>query len=62
MASNGNRESGLKFRESANVSFPLLLDGSRRFYTLLGLKRSVKAVWSMPTLKSYAEEKVAGLP
>ena len=62
MASNGNRKSGLRFRESVSLSFPLLLDGLRQFYRQLGLRRSIKAVWSVPTLKSYAEEKVAGVP
>ena len=38
------------------------MDGSRQFYRLLGLKRSIKAVWSVNTLKSYAEEKIAEVP
>lgn len=62
VASNGVRDSGLEFMKSANLSFPLLLDGTREFYRHLGLKRSIKAVWSVPTLKSYAEEKVAEVP
>lgn len=45
-----------------NLSFQLLLDGSRQFYRLLGLKRSINNVWRVATLKGYAEEKVAGVP
>ena len=62
VASNGNRESGLEFRKLVNLSFPLLLDGERQFYRRLGLKRSIVAVWSVKTLKSYAEEKIAEVP
>lgn len=62
MASNGIRDSGLEFIKSSKLSFPLLLDGTREFYRRLGLKRSIKAVWSVPTLKYYAEEKVAEVP
>ena len=62
VASNGNRDSGLEFIKSSNLTYPLLLDGSRELYRRLGLKRSIKAVWSVPTLKYYAEEKVAEIP
>ena len=62
VASNGIRDSGLQFLESAKSKFLLLLDGARHFYRQLGLKRSIKAVWSVATLKSYAEEKVADVP
>ena len=62
VASNGNRESGLEFVKLVNLSFPLLLDGERQFYRRLGLKRSITAVWSVKTLKSYAEEKIAKVP
>ena len=62
MASNGIRDSGLEFIKSTSLTFPLLLDGTREFYRRLGLKRSIKAVWSVPTLKYYAEEKVAEVP
>ena len=62
VASNGNRESGLKFRKMVDLLFPLLLDGERQFYRRLGLKRSITAVWSVMTLKAYAEEKVAEVP
>lgn len=62
VASNGKRESGLEFCKLVNLPFSLLLDGSREFYRRLGLKRSVKAVRSVATLKSYADEKVAGVP
>ena len=56
------RDSGLQFIKFAKLTFPLFLDGKREFYRSLGLKRSIKAVWSVPTLKSYAEEKVAEVP
>ena len=62
VASNGNRDSALQFRETVKLLFPLFLDGSRLFYRQLGLKRSIKAVWSVATLKAYAEEKVAQVP
>ena len=62
VASNGNRDSALKFCEFTNLSFQLLLDSSRQFYRLLGLKRSINNVWRVATLKGYAEEKVAGVP
>ena len=62
VASNGNQDSALKFCELINLSFQLVLDGSRQFYRLLGLKRSISNVWRVATLKGYAEEKVAGVP
>ena len=62
MASNGVRDSGLEFIKSSTLPFPLVLDGTRLFYRQLGLKRSIKAVWSVATLKAYAEEKVAEVP
>lgn len=33
-----------------------------KLYRKFGLGRSVAAVWTIPTLLSYAEEKVAGVP
>ncbi len=44
------------------IMFPLLLDFSLELYRHFGLKRSVAAVWSVPTLLSYAEEKAGGVP
>ena len=62
VVARGTIESGLKWLENVKLPFPLLLDISLTLYRSLGLKRSVKAVWTIPTIVSYAEEKVAGVP
>ena len=57
----GIRDSALKWLDYNKVTHPLLLDLNLVLYKHLGLKRSVKAVWSVSTLVSYAEERVAGV-
>ena len=39
--------------------FPLVVDPEMKLYYALGLKRSVKKVWSLPFLHSFAEQAVA---
>ena len=58
----GTVESGLKWLNNVKLPFPLLLDIKLALYRNLGLRRSVKAVWTISSIVSYAEEKVAGIP
>lgn len=58
----GIRESADKWLRHTKVTYPLLLDPDLTLYRYLGLRRSVTAVWTIPTLLSYAEDKVSGVP
>lgn len=58
----GTNESALKWLDNVKLPFSLLLDINLTLYRNLGLKRSVKAVWSVSNIVGYAEEKVAGVP
>ncbi len=62
VVARGTAESAEKWLEYTKLTFPLLLDFDLKLYRHFGLRRSVSAVWSIPTLLSYAEEKVAGVP
>ena len=62
VVARGTRESARKWFENTNIPFTLLLDLDLQLYRQFGLRRSASAVWSVPTLLSYAEEKVAGVP
>lgn len=57
----GTRESAEKWFEHTKLTYPLLLDSDLILYRHFGLRRSVTAVWTTPTLKSYAEDKVTGV-
>lgn len=62
VVARGILESGRKWLEFTEHSFPLLLDIDRELYRCLGLGRSVAGVWTMAALTSYAEEKLANVP
>lgn len=58
----GTWSSALKWLDTHGLSLPLLLDPNLELYKQLGLKRSVKGVWSVGTLLSYAEDRISGVP
>ena len=58
----GIQESGRKWLEFTEHTFPLLLDINRELYRRLGLGRSVAGVWSVAVITNYAEEKLADVP
>lgn len=61
VVARGTAASAEKWFEYTKLTFPLLLDFGLKLYRHFGLRRSVAAVWSIPTLLSYAEEKVDGV-
>lgn len=47
--------------EMHQLPYPLLVDPELKLFKELGLKRSVKKVWGIKTMVSYAEERLAGV-
>lgn len=62
VVARGTRESADIWFKHTQISYPLLLDPDLTMYRYFGLGRSVTAVWTIPTLLTYAKEKVAGVP
>ena len=60
--SRSSQESGAEFVEVKKCPCTLLLDFDLVFYRQLGLKRSVKNVFEIPTMLTYAERHHAGIP
>ena len=61
--SGGIRKSALEWLKLTGLtSVPLLLDSERTIYRHLGLPRSVKQTWTLPTMQKYAAEGLAGVP
>ena len=57
----GTRKNAEKWLEHTKLTYPLLLDPDLVLYRHFGLRRSVSAVWTVPSLMSYAEDKIAGV-
>ena len=52
-------KSAASWVEGCGFDFPLLVDTERHLFSTLGLRRSVLAVWNMPILIHYAEQRMA---
>lgn len=55
------RSDAKEWRDTNQLPYPLLLDSELRLFKELGLKRSVKNVWGVSSMVSYAEERLAGI-
>lgn len=60
VVSFGERHGALLWRQETSCPYPVLLDGSRQLYKLLGFKKSVSRVYCVKTLAYYADQKAAG--
>jgi hypothetical protein len=55
------RSDAKEWLETHKLPYPLLLDSELKLFKELGLKRSVKKVWGISSMVSYAEERLAGI-
>lgn len=62
IVARGTESDARQWVDKYKYPFQLLLDLPMKFYRELGLRRSVKKVWSIPTMMHYTEQKVAGIP
>ena len=61
VVARSTQESAMKWLRDQNVSYRLVLDFDLELYRQLGLRRSVKLVWSMESIVLYAQFRVAGV-
>lgn len=53
-------ESAVTWAEMCGFNFPLIVDTDKTVFRYFGLRRSVLAVWNIPSLIKYAEQLTAG--
>lgn len=61
MVALSHLESAMAWREKYGFDFPLLVDTDKTVFRYFGLRRSVLAVWNIPSLIKYAEQLTAGI-
>jgi len=60
VVSFGASKGAEKWLEETGSGLDMYLDTERHIYSLVGLGRSVAKVWSMATVRYYAEQKAGG--
>ena len=60
VVASGTRESGLRWLETYQSPFPLLLDQDRVLYRMFGIKRLLEVAWDLKVFIAYAEAVAGG--